>query len=86
MVNTLRIPGYSARNPLDADVFTALGVVQNINRDYDAAIKALGAACRLRPNSYSNWNKLGATLANSGKSEEAIVAYHQAGGSLQPSE
>merc|ERR1719163_1784285 len=65
-------------NPLDADVFTALGVMENINRNYDAAVRALGAACRLRPDHYANWNKLGATLANSGKSEDAIIAYHQA--------
>lgn len=64
-------------NPLDANVFIALGVIQNINRNYDAAIQALAAACRLRPNDHTVWNKLGATLANSGKSEQAVMAYHQ---------
>mmetsp|Transcript_5102 Transcript_5102/g.13633 ORF Transcript_5102/g.13633 Transcript_5102/m.13633 type:complete len:336 (-) Transcript_5102:302-1309(-) len=64
-------------NPLDANVFIALGVMENINRNYDAAIVALATACRLRPNDHTVWNKLGATLANSGKSEEAVIAYHQ---------
>jgi len=64
-------------SPLDADVFVALGVMENINRNYDAAIRALANACRLRPNDHTVWNKLGATLANSGKSEQAVVAYHQ---------
>merc|ERR1719199_2261310 len=64
-------------NPLDADVFVALGVMENINRNYDGAIRALASACRLRPNDHTCWNKLGATLANSGKSEQAVVAYHQ---------
>jgi len=64
-------------NPLDADVFVALGVMENINRNYDAAIHALSTACRLRPNDHTVWNKLGATLANSGRSEKAVVAYHQ---------
>jgi peroxin-5 len=70
-------------NPLDAQVFVALGVIENINRNYDAAIQALATACRLRPNDHTCWNKLGATLANSGKSEQAVVAYHQ-GLSLKP--
>mmetsp|Transcript_111832 Transcript_111832/g.311216 ORF Transcript_111832/g.311216 Transcript_111832/m.311216 type:complete len:743 (-) Transcript_111832:111-2339(-) len=64
-------------NPLDANVFVALGVLENINRNYDAAIQALATACRLRPNDHTVWNKLGATLANSGKSEQAVVAYDQ---------
>jgi len=63
--------------PLDADVFVALGVLQNINRNFPAAVSALSTACRLRPNDHTNWNKLGATLANSGKSEKAVIAYHQ---------
>lgn len=67
----------AAQNPLDPNVFVALGVMENINRNYPAAIKALATACRLRPNDHTVWNKLGATLANSGKSAEAIVAYHQ---------
>eukprot|EP00397_Hematodinium_sp_SG-2012_P015220 GEMP01015494.1.p1 GENE.GEMP01015494.1~~GEMP01015494.1.p1 ORF type:complete len:681 (+),score=165.36 GEMP01015494.1:190-2232(+) len=62
----------------DADVFIALGVIENINRNYGAASMALARACRLRPNDFTCWNKLGATLANSGKSEDALVAYHQA--------
>jgi len=64
-------------NPLDANVFVALGVMENINRNYDAAVLALATACRLRPNDHTVWNKLGATLANSGKSEQAVIAYHQ---------
>jgi peroxin-5 len=64
-------------NPLDANVFVALGVMENINRNFDGAIAALATACRLRPNDYTCWNKLGATLANSGKSAQAVVAYHQ---------
>lgn len=64
-------------SPLDADVFVALGVMENINRNYDGAIQALASACRLRPNDHTVWNKLGATLANSGKSEQAVVSYHQ---------
>lgn len=67
----------AASNPLDADVFVALGVMENINRNYDAAVAALATACRLRPNDHTGWNKLGATLANSGTSEKAVVAYHQ---------
>jgi len=64
-------------SPLDADVFVALGVMENINRSYDGAVQALATACKLRPNDHTAWNKLGATLANSGKSEQAVVAYHQ---------
>lgn len=66
-------------NPLDADVFVALGVMENINFNYDAAIAALATACRLRPNDHTCWNKLGATLANSGRdgASKAVVAYHQ---------
>jgi len=64
-------------NPLDSQVFVALGVLENISRNYDAAAAALATACRLRPNDHTVWNKLGATLANSGKSEQALVAYHQ---------
>jgi len=64
-------------SPSDADIFVALGVMENINRNFDAAIQALARACRLRPNDHTVWNKLGATLANSGKSEQAVVAYHQ---------
>merc|ERR1712232_1232006 len=64
-------------SPNDADVFVALGVMENINRNYDGAIKALATACKLRPHDHTCWNKLGATLANSGKSESAVIAYHQ---------
>ncbi|CAJ1440678.1 unnamed protein product [Effrenium voratum] len=57
-------------SPHDPDVFIALGVMENINRNFDEAIQAELFAGIV-------WNKLGATLANSGKSEQAVVAYHQ---------
>merc|ERR1719265_2329653 len=74
---TMLFNGAAEANPLEADIFVALGVMENINRNYDKAIQALAMACRLHPNDHTTWNKLGATLANSGKSEQAVIAYHQ---------
>ena len=67
-----------ARDPGDFDVAIALGVLNNINRDYSFAIESFMRAVEIRPTDYTAWNKLGATLANSGLSQEALKAYHQA--------
>lgn len=60
------------------DILEALGVVYNVSRDYGAAVDALRKACQQRPADYQLWNKLGATLANSNQSEQALPSYHQA--------
>ena len=68
-----------------ADVLQALGVVYNVSGDYDAAVDMFQKALQANQNSstqesdkYQLWNKLGATLANSHRSEQALPAYHQA--------
>ena len=65
-------------DPSDPDIAVALGVLHNINRDYALAISSLLRAAELRPTDFTVWNKLGATLANSGLSREAMQCYHQA--------
>jgi tetratricopeptide (TPR) repeat protein len=65
-------------NPLDADVQIALAVVHHIGHNYEAAIRRFKQAAELRPNEHTIWNKLGATLANSGHPRDALLAYHQA--------
>jgi peroxin-5 len=62
----------------DADALEALGVVYNVSRDYDAAVDAFRRAIALQPDSYQLYNRLGATLANCGKSEEALPVYRRA--------
>lgn len=54
-----------------------LGVLYNVSRDYVSAAAAFRASLEATPQSYALWNKLGATLANSGRCEEALPAYQR---------
>lgn len=66
------------QNTKDIDVFIVLGILHNLNRDYDSAAIVLRHAVTLKPDIPNVWNKLGATLANGGNSGEALRAYRKA--------
>ncbi len=70
----------SAQSPSDPELHVALGVLHHLGRQYGAAVAAFERALQLRPNDYSLWNKLGATLANNSRSAEALAAYQKVGG------
>eukprot|EP01094_Clydonella_sp_ATCC50884_P010888 TRINITY_DN20707_c0_g1_i1.p1 TRINITY_DN20707_c0_g1~~TRINITY_DN20707_c0_g1_i1.p1 ORF type:complete len:451 (-),score=113.27 TRINITY_DN20707_c0_g1_i1:448-1683(-) len=68
-------------DPTDVDVFTVLGVLYNLSREYEHAEMAFQQAIKICPTNYSLWNKLGATQANSSRkdgSKQAIAAYRKA--------
>lgn len=47
----------------------------NVSKDYDHAIAAFQKAIQFKPDDHSLWNKLGATRANSNRSEEVQIGY-----------
>lgn len=71
---------------MDPDVQVGLGVLFYGGEDFDKAVDCFHAALASSEQGTSNqrsqvhllWNRLGATLANSGRSEEAIAAYEKA--------
>ncbi|KAF8904432.1 peroxisome targeting signal receptor [Gymnopilus junonius] len=67
-----------AQDTMDADLQIALGVLFYNNADYERAQDCFAAALNVRPKDYLLWNRLGSSLSNGNKPEEALGAYREA--------
>ncbi|TFK73919.1 TPR-like protein [Pluteus cervinus] len=67
-----------ASGEVDADTQIALAVLLNTNEDYEKAQDCFRTALAVRPDDWLLYNRVGATMANSGHAEEALQYYYRA--------
>ncbi|KDR75203.1 hypothetical protein GALMADRAFT_249168 [Galerina marginata CBS 339.88] len=63
---------------IDADIQIALAVLLNTNEEYEKAQDCFRTALAVRPDDWLLYNRVGATMANSGRAEEALSYYYRA--------
>ncbi|KAF5380491.1 hypothetical protein D9615_004572 [Tricholomella constricta] len=63
---------------VDADIQIALAVLLNTNEDYNKAQDCFLAALAVRPEDWLLYNRVGATMANSGHADDALQYYYRA--------
>ncbi|KAI0743482.1 TPR-like protein [Daedaleopsis nitida] len=68
----------NAGGEIDADIQIALAVLLNTNEEYAKARDCFTTALAVRPNDWLLYNRVGATLANSGHPDEALQYYYTA--------
>ncbi|CAF1221215.1 unnamed protein product, partial [Adineta ricciae] len=63
---------------IDFDLQVCLGILFYLYEDYTKAAECFQVAVLSKPNDALLWNKLGASIANSGRNEQAVAAYYHA--------
>ena len=65
-------------NPVEPQIFLALGIALQLAEDYELAIEKLEQAVRLDPQLFSAYNSIGLTFRKIGKFREALEWYTKA--------
>ncbi|KAK2464245.1 hypothetical protein APHAL10511_003702 [Amanita phalloides] len=63
---------------IDADIQIALAILLNSNEEYGKAHDCFKTALAVKPEDWLLYNRVGATLANSGHAEDALQYYYRA--------
>ncbi|KAI6032831.1 hypothetical protein F5J12DRAFT_186651 [Pisolithus orientalis] len=77
LIDMARISGGGTQE-VDADVQIALAVLLNTMEDYSRALDCFLTALAVRPDDWLLYNRVGATMANSGRADEALQYYYRA--------
>ncbi|KAF9653810.1 TPR-like protein [Thelephora ganbajun] len=70
--------GSEEEQGIDPDVQIALAVLLNSNEEYTKATDCFLTALAVRPHDWALYNRVGATLANSGNADSALEYYYRA--------
>ena len=65
-------------NETKAELFSELGYLYNVRKDYKAAISSYDKAVEFKPDDHQAWYNRGISLDNLGRYEEAISSYDKA--------